>query len=492
MADEAVEHRRRRRARGTRRAAAPRTAASTARRAAAAPWRSACPRRCGRRRAWRRRAGRRRGRAPRAARRPRRRRRAARRGPRRTVRPSVVAGQRAEQRGVGVAQVGLDALGAQRVEHAPAGAQRDVALVRQAAGQDEVARGAHAVALRPGPGAGDCGLRGAVRRGPVGPEGAAQLDLLLQDGGQPAHALADAVGLGVAVGQAQVAAAGAVGEERRAGDERDAGGDGARQQHLGVELAGQRDPDVEAAGGVGPGGAVRHLLRPGRRASRRAARGTCARNADDLPLPVLRREVLGDRQLVERRRAQHRGLGRQHELLAHGVRREHPADAQAGREGLAERAEVEDVVLAAARADRRRRRPVEAEQAVGVVLEHQQAGALADREHLVAARLGQGRPGRVVEVRDGVEELRALAGRLHRRERLAQRLGHQPVLVHRDVHDLGLVGREGAERADVGRRLGDHDVTRVDEDAGDQVERLLAADGDDDVLAGGRRCPRAP
>jgi hypothetical protein len=158
------------------------------------------------------------------------------------------------------------------------------------------------------------------------------------------------------------------------------------------------------------------------------------------------------------------------------VRREHPADAQARGEGLAERAEVEDVVLPAARPDRRHRRRVEAEQAVRVVLEDHQPGRLADREDLVAAVLGEARAGRVVEVRHGVEELAPLARRAHRGDRLAQRLGHEPVLVHRDVHDLGLVGREGAERPDVRRRLGDHDVTGVDEHARDEVERLLAAD----------------
>ena len=38
------------------------------------------------------------------------------------------------------------------------------------------------------------------------------------------------------------------------------------------------------------------------------------------------------------------------------------------------------------------------------------------------------------------------------------------------------------ERADVARRLREHDVAGVEEDAGDQVERLLAADGDHHVV----------
>ena len=53
------------------------------------------------------------------------------------------------------------------------------------------------------------------------------------------------------------------------------------------------------------------------------------------------------------------------------------------------------------------------------------------------------------------------------------------------MHDIGLVGPEDAECADVGGCLRDDDVTRVDEDAGHQVERLLGPGGDDDVVGVG-------
>jgi hypothetical protein len=56
------------------------------------------------------------------------------------------------------------------------------------------------------------------------------------------------------------------------------------------------------------------------------------------------------------------------------------------------------------------------------------------------------------------------------------------VLVHRDVHDAGLVGGEAAERPDVGRAFGEHDVARVAVDAGDEVQCHLRADGDDHVV----------
>ncbi len=60
-----------------------------------------------------------------------------------------------------------------------------------------------------------------------------------------------------------------------------------------------------------------------------------------------------------------------------------------------------------------------------------------------------------------------------------------PLIVHGDMHHFGLVGGECAERAHVRGALGQHHVAGVDEDPGDQVERLLGADGDDHVVGPG-------
>ena len=99
------------------------------------------------------------------------------------------------------------------------------------------------------------------------------------------------------------------------------------------------------------------------------------------------------------------------------------------------------------------------------------------------APLGRERhSGGVVEVRDRVEELDLLAGRAGGRDRLLQRLGHQPVGVHLGVHHVALVGLEHPQRADVRRRLADHDVAGVAEDPGHEVDGLLRAHGDDHVV----------
>ena len=56
------------------------------------------------------------------------------------------------------------------------------------------------------------------------------------------------------------------------------------------------------------------------------------------------------------------------------------------------------------------------------------------------------------------------------------------VAVHRHLDDVGLVGAEGGDRARVGRRLGDDHVTRIKQRLADQVDDLLTAGGDQDLV----------
>ena len=67
-------------------------------------------------------------------------------------------------------------------------------------------------------------------------------------------------------------------------------------------------------------------------------------------------------------------------------------------------------------------------------------------------------------------------------ERLLEHVDAHAVGVHLDLHDVGLVGAERRHGARVGRRLGDDDVARVDQRLADEVDDLLAAGRDEDVL----------
>ena len=83
-----------------------------------------------------------------------------------------------------------------------------------------------------------------------------------------------------------------------------------------------------------------------------------------------------------------------------------------------------------------------------------------------------------MEVRNRVEELGADAPN----ERVLQLVDHEPLVVQRDLHEARLVRGECGKRAHVGRRLHHDLVARVDKDLRHEVEGLLRAVGDDDVL----------
>ena len=50
------------------------------------------------------------------------------------------------------------------------------------------------------------------------------------------------------------------------------------------------------------------------------------------------------------------------------------------------------------------------------------------------------------------------------------------------MDDLALIGTEDPQRADVAGCLTDHDVTRITEDPGEQIETLLRSDGDHHIV----------
>jgi hypothetical protein len=173
--------------------------------------------------------------------------------------------------------------------------------------------------------------------------------------------------------------------------------------------------------------------------------------------------------------------------VAHRVRRQRPADAQSRGERLRERPEVDDVLLVH-RAQRGVDLPVETEQPVRVVFDDEDARFGADVDDLGASFDRERHAGRVVEVRDRVEELDAFARTPTRVDRVPEPLWPQPVVVHGHVHDLRLIGRERTERADVGGPLGEHHVTRIAEEPGGHVQRHLGTDRDHDVVG---MCPHA-
>lgn len=110
------------------------------------------------------------------------------------------------------------------------------------------------------------------------------------------------------------------------------------------------------------------------------------------------------------------------------------------------------------------------------------------RRQISAMRGRRGREcdaGGVVEVRDRVEQLDRAARSAHLVDAPLERRGDQPVFVALDVLELSLQAHERADRADIGRGLGEHDVSRIAEHCGDEFESELRARGDEHVVGVG-------
>ena len=206
----------------------------------------------------------------------------------------------------------------------------------------------------------------------------------------------------------------------------------------------------------------------------------------DVFAPAAFGEVLAHEVLGQGRGAEVGRLLAEHDLLHHRRRRDRPAEADPGGEDLREGADVEDEVAAVELIERRQRLAAEAQQAVGVVLDDQHLPRAGELDQAPPPRQRHRHPGRVLEGRDRVDEFGPPPVGVELGEHGFELLDPHPVLVALDLDDVGLVAAEDRHRARVGRRLADDDVAGVDEGLADEVDRLLAAGGDDHVLGVGK------
>ena len=131
-----------------------------------------------------------------------------------------------------------------------------------------------------------------------------------------------------------------------------------------------------------------------------------------------------------------------------------------------------------ASADRRRRLFVVPQVAVGVVLDDRHAGRLRRGDQRVAPRRRDLPAGRILEVRQQVGE----PGARRPLRQTGHRFGPGPFRVAVETGEGRLVGHEGLQRAQVGGRLDRHRRAGVDQHLADQVEPLLRAGGDQDLI----------
>ena len=187
--------------------------------------------------------------------------------------------------------------------------------------------------------------------------------------------------------------------------------------------------------------------------------------------------ILGDGHHVDRGGLQHRGLRDVVDLFHDLLVGDDPAHAEARGEDLGEGAEVDDQALGVHALERGQILALEAQVAVGVVLDGGHAVLVDDLHELLAALQRPGAAGGVLEVGDDIDELDVRRGR----EDLVQLFHDHAVLIGGDGDEVGLILLEGVDRAEIARAL-EHDVVaRVEEELAQEVQALLAAGGDEDV-----------
>ena len=145
------------------------------------------------------------------------------------------------------------------------------------------------------------------------------------------------------------------------------------------------------------------------------------------------------------------------------------AQAQARGQYFGERAQVH-AAFGVARGQRCSRFFVVPQVAVGVVFQKRQAQLGAALHHGLATCLVHGAAGGVLEVGQQVDQACFVGSFAHL---AAQVVGDDAVLVTVHPHGLGLLGREGLQRAQVGGRFHQQAAAFVQQNFADQIQALL-------------------
>ena len=145
-----------------------------------------------------------------------------------------------------------------------------------------------------------------------------------------------------------------------------------------------------------------------------------------------------------------------------------------GREG----AEVHDQALRVHALERRQILSLEAEVAVGIVLNGRDLIFGDDVHELLAALQRPGTPARVLEIRDDINELDILC----RGKNLIQFLHDHAVFIGRNLDKVRLILTEGIDGAQIARALENDHIAGIQEELADKVKALLAAGGQNDLI----------
>ncbi len=165
------------------------------------------------------------------------------------------------------------------------------------------------------------------------------------------------------------------------------------------------------------------------------------------------------------------------DLLAQPVRHQHPAEAEGRDDGLGEGAEQHGIVRRQL-GDRGQVLALETQLAVGVVFHHQQLVAHQPLGQRLAVGAAVGDAARVLEIGYTVEQL-GIGALL---QQLVQRRQIQPFFTEGDGLEGRLIDGKRLDGTKIARLLDDEVLLLVDQYLAQQIQRLLGAAGDEDVV----------
>jgi hypothetical protein len=205
-----------------------------------------------------------------------------------------------------------------------------------------------------------------------------------------------------------------------------------------------------------------------------------------LPIENAAPAGLVDEALIERPGQEIAGLLRHLELRGQRRRRGDPRDPETGSERFREAAQVNDTAVPVVGLDRPHvglgRRVLEVQLAVRVILDDQHIAAFGPVEQAPPLVEADEQARRILEVGDDVEKLDAASVAAEPLEGRVERLEIDAVGVLRDSHEIGLQVAEGRDRTHVGRQLDENHVAGIDQHARDEIEPLLRAGRDEQIL----------
>ena len=177
--------------------------------------------------------------------------------------------------------------------------------------------------------------------------------------------------------------------------------------------------------------------------------------------------------------------------LAHRLRRRQIAHADARRDNLGHRADIQYLPAVVHAADGSHIRPLKAQVNIAVILQHRHAVVAANLQRAPPAFQRHRPAQRVLKSRDGVEKLDPLARRRLRPYGFVQRLRDDAVAVALDAHHFGPPQPHLPHRPQIDILLSEQHIAGVGQGLDQHIDRLPGAGSQHNVIGGHCHLPVA-